>query len=215
MGRPRSLFTLIELLVVIAIIAILAAMLLPALSQAREKARSINCVSNMKQILLAALMYTDDSKERLMAGLICIQGGASYGWWHEPGNRISPYLTAREVLMCPSDSGPNVDYGINYNLYSTGASGAGGCYSKGGRSLADVKTPSTTIYFGDARDGCAYPGNGNVTGWGTNPPGYNMCGALEPRHNRGINLGYVDGHAAWDKADRYAPGCPASLWLYY
>ena len=61
-GRRLTALTLVELLVVIAVIAILAALLLPALSKAKESARQASCASNLKQIVLAALIYADENE---------------------------------------------------------------------------------------------------------------------------------------------------------
>jgi prepilin-type N-terminal cleavage/methylation domain-containing protein/prepilin-type processing-associated H-X9-DG protein len=106
-ARPRRGFTLIELLVVIAIIAILAAILFPVFAQAREKARSAQCLSNLKQVGMATRMYTQDYDEVLVplylysmhdSGGTLAFGARRILMWED---LLQPYVKNSDVFVCP------------------------------------------------------------------------------------------------------------------
>src|SRR5579872_1572818 len=107
----RKGFTLIELLVVIAIIAILAAILFPVFAKAREQARKVSCLSNMKQLGLATNMYVQDYDEKFPFGEnwhadvpTTPTGVVDAGYVCGNRYQLKPYLKSEAIWLCPSDT---------------------------------------------------------------------------------------------------------------
>jgi prepilin-type N-terminal cleavage/methylation domain-containing protein/prepilin-type processing-associated H-X9-DG protein len=158
--QRKSGFTLIELLVVIAIISILAAILFPVFARARENARKSACMSNLKQIGLAAMQYTQDYDERFPIANLYYGSpiAGPNGYWY---NLLQPYTKSLQVFVCPS-SGPTTytcSYGWNIagtKPLNTVGNGFGYIPSTPstpdgsvGVSQAAIQQPSTTIMAAD------------------------------------------------------------------
>jgi prepilin-type N-terminal cleavage/methylation domain-containing protein/prepilin-type processing-associated H-X9-DG protein len=209
-------FTLIELLVVIAIIAILAAILFPVFAKARERARQASCISNQKQIVAAAKMYSDDWESTFP--FVGTYSNGFYGSWNTSGapywgDAIRDYVKASgEIYKCPSVKN-QAEPSYAWNRHLTGYPEALVQYPTTTPMCWDW-VPGGVISGGDAKLDTApgiplNPNPNDDAGWGyyptnTGASNIDMAKACS-RHAGGLILGFVDGHAKFERPTRWLP----------
>jgi prepilin-type N-terminal cleavage/methylation domain-containing protein len=193
----RTGFTLIELLVVIAIIAILAAILFPVFARAREKARQITCVSNLKQLGTAVSMYTQDYDEFLPNNFA---GKKDTLLWNDLSGSglVDPYLKNKQIWFCPSDTPhtyKNQTYDYSYCLYNNTADVNKHLYPcrMESHSLAEAQYPAQKVLFWEVT---AYHGNRKY-----------IADDLNSKAERGdfSNMTMLDGHTKTFRPSQLKP----------
>jgi len=180
-------FTLIELLVVMAIISILASILFPVFSRAIDKAKATQCLSNVKQVQLATMMYSQDYDQCYPPAPYLDASGTTQVWQ----DVLQPYIESYQIMVCPAIPDQKIGYAINYWII-----GSGGAMAH--RSAEKVTYSDATVQ-GGAVPWYMY----NHGGTDPDPDGDSATVGATPdaRHNEGANFAYADGHAKWSRVE--------------
>lgn len=198
----RSGFTLVEILVVVAIIMILAAILLPVYEVATKRAEAISCLSNLRNLGMAASLYADDYDDRLPPARVSDtrSSGSDVGW---PA-LVTNYTRNELLLLCPADAnptaatgtpGPRCSYGINYELTLVGG------YNNSSLRRAELYQESRTILFFESDSSLRTLGMYQAL---------EGLAAVAPRHAEGCNFTFVAGNCKWMRLEQTLS--PENLW---
>ncbi len=209
-SRLRSGFTLIELLVVIAIIAILAAILFPVFARARENARRASCQSNLKQIGLGFLQYTQDYDERLpsvtdgsnTANVDAVWNpytnfGSSTVVFSMKDSSLQPYIKSTQIWVCPSDSNASRS-GDSYSSNSCAFALTPVDGRKPGKSLAAFEDTSRWMLLSEEAQ------SGQEAATSTDDGYFSLAvgNSFSTRHLEACNISFLDGHVKFYRPEK-------------
>lgn len=206
----RKAFTLIELLVVISIIALLIAILLPALSNAREQGQRVACLSQMSQMQAAQVMYAQDNDDELIKSY---KNYASVHLWMPMFGRgwvgvgklwSDGYISTPETMWCPSNSNPVIAFDGDYGFRANPDVNIGANNTPFGRppvkhtytrrdAVKSLSSPEHNSGTALMADGFSYTPSGNWNGWTGHYWGEYEGYAVRSHHKVGYNVAYLDG----------------------